>query len=491
MPGKFSASPHFQLPGNVVRHGQRMGEATSSFPAFADKMRAASSADAAIQAFQHSYGSLVAGETGLISEASIQPAADIPYLAKIVGQIQPDPQLLAQCVVIKLNGGLGTSMGLERPKSLLPVKDGLTFLDLIVRQVLHLREKYRSPLRFLLMNSFSTSQETLEFLARYPQLGDPAAHQLMQNQVPKVDARTLAPVSWPANPQLEWCPPGHGDLYPSLLGSGWLKRLLSEDIKYLFVSNSDNLGANLDLDLLSYFAQSQQSFLMEVAERTPSDRKGGHLACRGRQLLLRESAQCPEEDRAAFQDIQRHRFFNTNNLWIRLDALQDLLNQRGGFVPLPMIRNAKTVDPRDPASPAVFQLETAMGSAIECFERAGAVVVPRHRFAPVKTTTDLLALRSDAYVLSEDWRMVLAAGATAAPPTIDLDGKHYRMVDELDAALSAGVPSLKDCRELVVKGPVTFSAQNIFRGKVSVTNPGSAPRALAAGSYQDTAVSLD
>jgi len=468
-----------------------MGELNQLYSAFADKMRAAGSAEAAIQAFRHSYASLVAGETGLIPETSIQPATDIPRLAQIAGQIQPDPRPLAQCVVIKLNGGLGTSMGLERAKSLLPVKDGLTFLDLIVRQMLHLREQHRIPLRFLLMNSYSTSRDTLEFLARYPQLGEPGAYELRQNQVPKVEARSLAPVSWPANPQLEWCPPGHGDLYPSLLGSGWLKRLLAEGVKYLFVSNADNLGANLDLDLLSYFAQSQQSFLMEVAERTPSDRKGGHLACRGRQLLLRESAQCPETDRAAFQDIQRHRFFNTNNLWIRLDALQDVLTARGGFVPLPMIRNAKTVDPRDPASPGVFQLETAMGSAIECFERAGAVVVPRHRFAPVKTTADLLALRSDAYALSEDWRVVLAGGGTAPPPTLELDAKHYRLVDQLDAALTAGVPSLKDCRELLVKGPVTFSAQHVFRGKVSLTNPADAPRALPPGNYQDAAVVLD
>src|SRR5207248_6825545 len=186
--------------------------------------------------------------------------------------------------------------------------------------------KHGVPLRFLLMNSFNTSGDTLEFLRSYPELGQPQTLELMQNQVPKVDARTLRPVAWPENPQLEWCPPGHGDLYPSLLGSGWLERLLSEGVKYLFVSNSDNLGASLDLNLLGYFAKSDKSFLMEVAERTPSDRKGGHLAQRAGKLLLRESAQCPEADLPAFQDIQRHRFFNTNSLWMRLDALKNLLD---------------------------------------------------------------------------------------------------------------------------------------------------------------------
>ncbi len=161
---------------------------------------------------------------------------------------------------------------------------------------------------------------------------------------------------------------------------------------------------------------------MEVCERTASDRKGGHLASRGGRLLLRESAQCPPEDESAFQDIERHRFFNTNNLWVRLDRLKAVLDASGGFIPLPIIRNAKTVDPRDKNSPKVIQLETAMGAAIECFDDAAAMIVPRARFAPVKTTSDLLALRSDAYQVTDDWRLVLAAATRGVPPAIDLDG---------------------------------------------------------------------
>src|SRR5579859_2080126 len=363
-----------------------------AFPEFAARMRQAGLSEASIRAFQHSYESLAAGRTGLIRERDIQPVTELPRFEDIARQSR-DGSLLSQAVVIKLNGGLGTSMGLEKAKSLLVIKDGLTFLDFIARQILYFQERHRAPLRFLLMNSFSTSADTLAFLKKYPELGAPETLELMQSSVPKIDAATLKPVSWPANPQLEWCPPGHGDLYPSLLGSGWLERLLARGIKYLFVSNSDNLGATLDLDLLHYFAASGQSFLMEVAERTLSDRKGGHLAQRDGRFLLRESAQCPETDLSAFQDIQRHRFFNTNNLWIRLDRLRALLNEAGrGFIPLPIIKNAKTVNPRDKNSPPVIQLETAMGAAIECFERAGAVVVPRARFAPVKTTADLLAL---------------------------------------------------------------------------------------------------
>lgn len=446
---------------------------------------------AAIRAFQHSYESLLAGDTGLIKEESIQAIDELPRLEQLKSLTRVRTELISEAVVLKLNGGLGTSMGLERAKSLLKVKNDLSFLDFIARQVLHLRERHRLPLSFVLMNSYSTSRDTLEFLRKYAELGKAEDLELMQSQVPKVDAATLRPVAWSSNPQLEWCPPGHGDIYPSLLGSGLLDRWLAEGRKYLFVSNSDNLGASLDLLVLSYFADSGHSFMMEVAERSASDSKGGHLARKGNRFLLRESAQCSKEDQPMFQDIRRHRFFNTNNLWIRLDALKQLLMTHDGFVPLPLIKNAKTVDPRDPNSPKVFQLETAMGAAIQCFENAGALVVPRERFAPVKTTSDLMALRSDAYEITEDWRVVLSDRKSQQPPAIDLDSSHYKLVDQLDEKLAGGVPSLKECRQLVVRGPVLFSSGNVLRGRVSITNGSQQPRTLPPGDYADCSKVID
>lgn len=460
------------------------------FPEIANKMRQAGVSEAAIRAFRHSYENLVRGQTGLIAESDIEPVASLPHLKEISAEQPAAAELLPQTVILKLNGGLGTSMGLEKAKSLLEVKNGLTFLDFIARQVLQLREKHRVPLRFLLMNSFSTSRDTLEFLKRYPNLGASHPLEVLQSQAPKIDAQTLKPISWRENPQLEWCPPGHGDLYPSLLGSGLLDQFLAAGVKYMFVSNSDNLGATLDLSLLGYFAHSGKAFLMEVAERTVSDRKGGHLARRGQKLLLRESAQCPGADEPAFQDIARHRFFNTNNLWIRLDALRSYLSANDGFVPLPLIKNRKTVDPRLKSSPPVYQLETAMGAAIECFENTGAIVVPRTRFSPVKTTSDLLALRSDAYVVTDDWRLNLAPETGGQPPSLDLDSDHYRLVDQLDAALSEGLPSLKHCRELKVRGPVRFSASNILCGRVSITNTRPEPKPVPSGQHCDTSLQL-
>jgi UDP-N-acetylglucosamine pyrophosphorylase len=275
---------------------------------------------------------------------------------------------------------------------------------------------------------------------------------------------------------MEWCPPGHGDLYPALIGSGWLDRLLEEGVKYAFVSNSDNLGAVLDAALLSLFAESEVPFMMEVTRRTEADKKGGHLARRksdGR-LVLREVAQCSDGDLRSFQDIAKHCFFNTNNLWVRLDHLKETLDARGGVLPLPMICNDKTVDPRDKESTAVYQLETAMGAAIECFEGATAVDVPRTRFAPVKTTADLLVLRSDAYELLDDGRVMLRAERKGIPPIVKLS-PDYKMVDSLD---EMGVPSLKGARSLTVQGAVRFGPEAVIEGDIALNNDSSDPLVL-------------
>lgn len=456
---------------------------------FREKMEGAGVSGPAIRSFERSYGLLQANETGLIPEAGIEPVRTLPALDQIAQEISPDSSLLRQTAILKLNGGLGTSMGLERAKSLLPVRGGATFLDLIARQILHLRHTTGADLRFLLMNSFSTSADTLTALRRHPELGDPATMELLQNKIPKIDAATLRPAEWPPNPALEWCPPGHGDLYPVLSTNHTLDRLLDGGLLYLFVSNSDNLGATLDPSLLTWFAQSGAPFLMEVTARTASDRKGGHLARRDGQLILRESAQCPDADLDAFQDIARHRFFNTNNLWLRLDRLREALRESGGFLPLPLIRNQKTLDPRDKSSPKVHQLETAMGAAIQCFPDSAAMDVPRTRFAPVKTTADLLTLRSDAYEIGEDGRVLLSPARGDIPPAVTLDD-HYKLVDQLDAALQHGVPSLVHCRSLTVRGPIRFTSGAAFEGEVTLTNPSPDPIDLPARLYRDETTRL-
>jgi phosphoglucomutase len=398
-------------------------------------------------------------------------------------------------VVLKLNGGLGTSMGLDKAKSLLKVKGNNTFLDLTAKQVISMRKEFGLNVKFMLMNSFNTSKDTLSFLSKYPTIiGDPHL-ELMQNKVPKVDAKTFLPVEWSANRHLEWCPPGHGDLYSALYGSGKLDALLAEGVKYMFVSNSDNLGATLDLDLLTYFAQSNMPFMMECCRRTEADKKGGHLALRtsDQQFILRESAQCAKEDEDTFQKIFVHKYFNTNNLWVRLDLLKDLMDARGGFVPLPTIQNPKTVDPQIDTSTPVIQLETAMGAAIECFQGAGAVCVSRTRFAPVKKCSDLFLLRSNAYVINKENVLVLndECGPDGVAPIVDLDSKKFKLVQSLEAAVEGGIyPSLYHCKKLKISGEVYLSGRNIFRGNVTIINSSKEPKVLPGGIYENTTVDL-
>ncbi len=455
---------------------------------FRQKMEAEGVSEAAIRAFEDGYERFARQESSLIPEVDIQPVESLPTLDEIRDSFATpaSPTLLAQTAVLKLNGGLGTGMGLERAKSLLPVRGDDTFLDLIVKQILAWRES-TSDVRFLLMNSFSTSADTAAALQRYPELGNPSDLELLQNKVPKIDAATLAPVEHPADPRLEWCPPGHGDLYAVLSGSGAIDRLIEHGIRYLFVSNSDNLGATLDPALLGWFAESGKPFVMEVTARTASDRKGGHLALRDGHFILRESAQCPDNDLDSFQDIDRHRFFNTNNLWLQLEHLRDALTSSGGFLPLPVIQNQKTVDPRDKMSTPVVQLETAMGAAIECFPDAGAIAVPRSRFAPVKTTGDLLTLRSDAYEILPDGRAQLAPSRDGIPPRIELDGS-YKLVDQLDAAIPDGPPSLVDCSRLSITGPVRFAPGVTIAGEVTISNPTADRITVPAGRYEDTSI---
>ncbi len=460
----------------------------SAFESFRQKMQAAGLSESAIRAFQASYTALVAGETGMIPEATIAPASGLPCADSLTPpSMERAAGLLKQTVLIKLNGGLGTGMGLEKAKSLLPVRGEDTFLDLIARQVLRLRAQTGGEVpAFMLMNSFSTSADTVEHLARrFPQLGDSSTWELMQNKVPKVLAGSLAPAVWPSNPDQEWCPPGHGDIYACLAGSGWLERLRSRGVRYAFVSNSDNLGATLDPAILAWFADSRMPFAMEVTRRTESDKKGGHLAVRLRdgRMLLRESAQCPKEDEHHFQDIDRHRYFNTNNLWIDLDALRETLDANDGLIPLPPIMNKKTVDPRDSSSSAVIQLETAMGAAIECFDGAGAIEVSRVRFAPVKTTNDLLCVRSDAYELTEDFCLRLHPSRNGQPPHLHLDQKLCKLVDGLDKNFPH-TPGLLHCRSLLVHGPVECRAGAVFKGDTVIHNHTDAPVTLGAGVHE-------
>ncbi|HET7690110.1 MAG TPA: UTP--glucose-1-phosphate uridylyltransferase [Nocardioidaceae bacterium] len=439
-----------------------------------DKMAAEGVDPVAIEVFAHYYRLVESGETGMVPESTIEPI-DIPALSDVEVSEDAARDALAGTVVIKLNGGLGTSMGLDRAKSLLPVRDGLTFLDIIARQVLALRKRYDARLPLVLMDSFRTREDTLAALAPYGDLAvDGLPLDFLQNKEPKLRSDDLTPVSWPADPSLEWCPPGHGDLYTALRGTGILKQLLDAGYERAFVSNSDNLGAVPDARVAGWFAQSGAPFAMEAVRRTESDRKGGHLARRtsdGR-AVLRETAQTLPEDLEALADLARHRFANTNNLWFDLAAVDAELDKRDGVLGLSLIKNTKTVDPSDPTSPEVIQVETAMGAAIEVFDGATAIEVGRNRFVPVKTTNDLLVLRSDCYRLDDDYVLHQVSDAI---PFVDLD-KPYKLVGGFEERFPEGAPSLKDATRLVVKGDWIFGPGYVVKGDVVIEAEGSPGR---------------
>lgn len=441
--------------------------------AFVAKMTRAGIDPAAVTCFREFYLRYRSGQARTeVREEDIRPVPD-----ELMVRFEDLPAAAPTAadgttVAIRLNGGLGTSMGLTRAKSLLEVKPGLTFLDVIARQALATGQ----PLLF--MDSYNTRQDTLEHLARYPGLrrsGLPL--DFLQNQFPRIRAVDGAPLDF--GDERDWNPPGHGDLYLAIQRDGLLDHLVSLGCRTAFVANADNLGAVPDPRIPAFMAAAGIPFLMEVCRRTPMDRKGGHLALRhDRQVLcLREAAQRPR-DGDRFEDVDRYGWFNTNSLWVDLIALQAVLRAGHGILPLPLMANPKTVD-----GIPVVQLETAMGAAIESFPGARALAVPRERFVPVKKTCDLLVLRSDLYALDEASGQLRQAPGTALP-MVDLDEAHFRSVTHLDERFAEGVPSLRACTALTVRGPVSFAGGVILRGRVTIL--ADSPKRLPPGTYEGT-----
>lgn len=457
------------------------------FASIAEKMLQAELPQVAIDTFQYYYRQLQEGSTGLIPEREIAAIESLPD-ADDFGEDLAEwgREAMDKVVNINLNGGLGTSMGLDKAKSLLEVKKGQSFLDIIAHQSLD------SSVPLILMNSFATREDSLEELKKYKNFSEELPPDFVQHKVPKLVCEDLSAVEWPENPLLEWCPPGHGDIYTALVSSGMLEKMLAAGYQYAFVSNADNLGAYLDPRILGYFVKNNFPFMMEAADRTRADRKGGHLAIKAGtdQLILRESAQCPHEDEAEFQNIEKHKYFNTNSLWINLEALALLMSENNNVLGLPMIRNAKTVDPRDPDSTPVFQIETAMGTAIAVFKGATAIRVSRQRFAPVKTCDDLLAVRSDCTIIDDLHRIVPNPERSLGTIDIKLDPRYFKMVGDMEERFPYGPPSLIDCESLEVTGDVLFGKNIVIKRHVKIINNRSNQVKVADGTILTGDVSL-
>eukprot|EP00731_Ephydatia_muelleri_P038258 Em0695g4a len=302
--------------------------------------------------------------------------------------------LLDKLVVLKLNGGLGTTMGCVGPKSLISVRNDKNFLDLTVMQIEHINKLYGSRVPLVLMNSFNTHADTKKIEHKYSSRVD--LYMFEQSCYPRVLKETLRP--YPDSLHADqscWYPPGHGDVYESFKRSGLLEKFIKEGKELVFISNIDNLGATIDLNILGSLlaADSQCEFVMEVTTKTRSDIKGGTLIQYNNALRLLEIAEVPKEHEDDFKAITKFKVFNTNNLWARLTAIDRLVKESS--LSMSIIVNKKTLD----NGFNVIQLETAAGAAIQNFKGAMGINVPRRRFLPVKTTSDLLVVMSNLFTL--------------------------------------------------------------------------------------------
>lgn len=406
----------------------------------------------------------LSGEADHIEWSKIQTPTDevvVPYdsLAPLPQDSEETKKLLNKLVVLKLNGGLGTTMGCTGPKSVIEVRNGLTFLDLIVQQIETLNTRYGCNVPLVLMNSFNTHDDTLKIVEKYKN-SNIQVHTFNQSQYPRLVAEDFLPLPSKGNFGKEgWYPPGHGDVFPSLKNSGKLDTFLSEGKEYVFVANSDNLGADVDLKILNHLITNKNEYCMEVTPKTLADVKGGTLISYDGKVQLLEIAQVPDQHVSEFKSIEKFKIFNTNNLWVNLNAIKRLVE--GNALKMEIIPNPKEVN-----GIKVLQLETAAGAAIRFYDRAIGSNVPRSRFLPVKATSDLLLVQSDLYTVEDGFVIRNKARTNPENPSIELGPEFKKVADFLKRCKS--IPSIIELDSLKVSGDVWFGAGITLKGKVVI-----------------------
>jgi len=387
---------------------------------------------------------------------------DEKYLLSYTSLKIPDRKVaqesLARIAVCKLNGGLGTSMGCQMPKSTIAVHENKTFLDLIVDQLCEVEKDFGVKVPLILMNSFYTHEETKKVIEKYK--GRLEVKTFQQNKFPRLLEDSLEPLSEEEFGQGAWYPPGHGDFYSCIFELGFLDQLLKEGREVLFVANADNLGAVIDPGILAHILDNDIPFLIEMTPKTPADVKGGTIYQDGGQLKLLEIASVPEEHKEEFCSQRKFKVFNTNNIWINLRHLRKKLE--AGPLDLNVIVNRKTVSGKN-----VIQLETAIGSALECFPGAEGLIVSRDRFMPVKTTNDLLLVQSDLFVLENGKLTRNPQRKQKELPKVEL-GSEFTQLDDYQARIPSA-PSMLELDSLEVKGDVRFGKGVQLQGKVQLT----------------------
>lgn len=381
-------------------------------------------------------------------------------------------ELLDKLVVVKLNGGLGTTMGCQGPKSLITVRNDMTFLDISVRQIKFINSTYNCNVPLVLMNSFNTDDDIKRIEERYK--GQVLFYTFCQSKFPRIEKETLLPFVTDPNCDNDssWYPPGHGDFYKSFVNSGLCDYFLKLGKEFVFVSNIDNLGAVVDLKILNYLTNQPSKpceFLMEVTDKTRSDIKGGTLVYNNDKIMLLEFAQVPKSHVDEFISVHKFKIFNTNNLWIRLSSIKRILNNNS--MHMETIVNSKTLE----NGTKVIQLENAIGAAIKCFEGAVGLNVPRLRFLPVKTTSDLLTILSDLYCLELPTGLIFMNPRRSFPsvPLVKLGSNHFGKLKEFLERFE-DIPEMLELDHLTVSGDIRFGKKVILKGTVIIiANPGA------------------
>jgi UTP--glucose-1-phosphate uridylyltransferase len=390
----------------------------------------------------------------------------LPYskLQAIDNDDKSAKDLLDKLIVVKLNGGLGTSMGCKGPKSLISVRSGMNFLDLTVQQIESLNKKFNTSVPLVLMNSFNTDEDTAQILKKY-ETSSVRIKCFNQHRFPRINKETLLPLpnNWSGN-KSGWYPPGHGDIYKAIYDSGLLEEFIQEGKEVMFVSNIDNLGATVDFSILNHISTNNNEMVLEVTDKTRADVKGGTLIEYENRLRLLEVAQVPKDYIEEFKSVSKFKIFNTNNLWLKLHAVKRICLEDA--FDLEIIVNNKRIEV-DGGSTNVIQLETAIGAAVKCFENSIGIIVNRSRFLPVKKTSDLLLVMSNLYDMSKGSLSMSNKRMFKTTPLIKLGDEHFKKVHAFSNRFPA-IPDMLELDHLTVSGDVTFGKDVTLKGTVII-----------------------
>eukprot|EP01111_Echinosteliopsis_oligospora_P008720 TRINITY_DN2468_c0_g1_i1.p1 TRINITY_DN2468_c0_g1~~TRINITY_DN2468_c0_g1_i1.p1 ORF type:complete len:475 (-),score=138.28 TRINITY_DN2468_c0_g1_i1:50-1474(-) len=373
--------------------------------------------------------------------------------------VKPDDikNLMDKVAVIKFNGGLGIKMGLKGPKSAIEVENGHSFLDLAVLHIEHLNKIYGVDIPLILMDSFNTHDNTSKAILKYD--GQVNISTFQQSKFPRFFKDTLNPVPKSSSGVAsEWYPPGSGDVFQSLEASGLLDQLINSGKEYIFMSNVENLGASLDVKILQHMIGKGLEYALEVTDRISTDITGGVLVTYKESVHLMELSQVPHEKHTKF-NAREYKYWNTNNLWVNTKSIKEHIASNS-------LELDFVVSVVGDGGRAHVLIETPAGMAIQNFKKAEAIHVPRERYRPVKSTSQLMVAQSNLFQFSNGQMVMNSKREPANVPLVKLGDDFHTVADY--SKRFKGVPDILELEHLTVSGDVNFGAGVVLKGTVII-----------------------